>query len=108
MVQPKEKFRTRNIQLSVFPNEKSESLVIQKSYKKEEKWINKNLTIFPEEIDSLKQVIQAYEESQASPDKEIAAAIAVAKRKEDLKLSILCDSEKNLNESAGDQTLGMI
>ena len=58
MSKPKHSIRKGRISAAIFENEKGTSIVLQKSFKKDKEWKNMNLTVFPSELDAIKEVLE--------------------------------------------------
>jgi len=56
---PIRQLRSGNRSVSVFDGEKGKSFVLQISYKKDDQWINKFLSIYENEIDSVIAMLKA-------------------------------------------------
>lgn len=78
MSEPKYKTRNGGISAAIFENEKGTSLVLQKSFKQGKIWKNRSLTIFPKELDAIKEVLESAgnqleaEQSASSTSLEVA------------------------------------
>jgi len=73
MSKPTHKIRNGRISAAIFENENGTSIVLQKSFKKGKDWKNMNLTVFPNELDAIKEVLEGVgshleaEESASKP-----------------------------------------
>lgn len=54
---PESVSRAGHIQCAAFPSEKGRSFSLSKSYKKDTKWMRQKISLFPYELQMLKQVI---------------------------------------------------
>ena len=61
MSEPTHKIRNGRISAAIFENEKGTSIVLQKSFKKGNEWKNLNLTVFPHELNALRDVLENVE-----------------------------------------------
>ena len=59
MSEPKYVKRNGGISAAIFENEKGTSLVLQKSFKQGKEWKNRSITIFPKELDAIKEVLES-------------------------------------------------
>ncbi len=77
MSEPKQVIRNGRISAAIFENEKGTSIVLQKGFKQGKEWKNMSITVFPQELGALKEVLEGVgnhleAEKSASLNEEVA------------------------------------
>lgn len=69
MASPKNQWRNGKVSVSEWENEKGNNYSVQKSYKDKDtdKWINKAVTFFPEELYQLRELLAGLELPKPKP-----------------------------------------